>query len=164
MENTDKGKSTDGNAQQLKKVYAMELPAAGIEEKTLSILRQHGHFTLSSSQKKHFLAVAFSAAVIAFIAGLLTGNSAPGKHNIPANRNEYLLLLYEPADFVRNASHNKEYGEWARQLEQKKVVAEGRELSPQSWGITNGQSNTVTVASINGDKNQPTGFFLLNTL
>jgi len=142
----------DANA--LRDYYEGAVPADGMEKRTLGALKQKGAF------KGLYARLTFAAVIMAavFFTGYLMA-AKPAAATAQNNKNEYLMLLYEPANFLSSQASVKEYADWYYSAQKKYDMLAGEELKQDGWNIAMQQSKPL-VNTLHANSDAPTGYFI----
>ena len=148
---------------QLPEYEKQKLPP-DLEEKTLEVLREKRLVGISQSigLKRLVYIVLFGAF---FFCGWFFGHNNKAGNTIPGTEGSptYLLLLHNPAGFISDNSHVKEYTQWFNALKKEDKVISGEELNDKLWIISKENKTGLQVdpSSTSGEGNI-SGFFLIN--
>ncbi len=153
----------------LQSPYTNLTPPPGLEEKTVRQLKEKKLIILTKSWYTNTYWMKVAAMIIAlagmFIAGLFVSNrSHSNQHPLAPNpMNEYLLLLYNPDNFISGGSnHVKEYGTWLTDLRKDGLIADGEELNDKGWIMA--MRNTAINMSyqpLSTSQGKPSGYFVI---
>ncbi len=143
----------------------IELPA-GFEERVVNQLIERGMIVPARPWfQRSWLKVAASVIVAV---GLFAGGYYIGKDFFSsrplasAPTHEYLLLLYNPIDFISDPQHVSEYGTWMLSINNTDASASGEELKDYGWTIEK-KNNVINMEGrpVSGEFGSLSGFFLL---
>ena len=133
------------------KNYLDESLPGGLKPKVIAALQQENLVHKRSTPK---LMTGFAAALLAvvFCSGwFLKGISEKQYTSATTNSmSKYMLILQNPAGFVEDVSHAKEYGEWMNTLVAKGMAASGDELYVQGWEYGPDLTNETALKNISG--------------
>ncbi len=139
--------------------YADIIVPLDLEKKTIGELRRRGQFSNAFAFNSYSrIASALGLAIAIFFAGFFSAKKF--NDSAPATTNKYLMLLYNPENFIKSNSHASEYGIWFRSMEEKGIMKAGEELKNEGWMITSGGSKNVTNEN-QSDSISAKGYFIL---
>ena len=158
MEHNDLFDLPENEKNKFRKAYNDQNLPANLETRTVQHLKSRGlvgaNFTAAHKYFK-LTSLIFIAAVL-FVSGYYWGNTISQSPGF-SNDDQYLILLYNPFNFVEGEGHAKEYGKWFRSIRSKAV--EGDELKDAKWMIEVQGGKPVVHSEVNNEK--ATGYFII---
>ncbi len=160
MENFSEEELPDKESRKIRDIYKDSVLPAETEQLIINKLKG---LKLIRSSATYYLKMAAVIILIPllFIAGYFIGKNDLKSTNMNTNETStYLLLLYQPKNFIANeAAHVKEYGAWLKDLQKEGKMESGEKLRNKSWLIS--AAGTESFTGIEMEKGVVSGFFIV---
>lgn len=155
---SDSREFSENQKKKLEEYYNAPETPFDLEGKTIAAIKSKGLFRISNAAATYTKLIAgLAVLIIIFLAGYFIGHRSTTDRQPLKGKQQYLMLLFQPAGFVSNPSHAQEYAAWYNSLRAKQIMNSGEELKAQGWTIAL-QGPETAVNPLNSDRG-PTGFF-----